>query len=335
MNNCIDIYDTTVAVWEESVDEADFRSRVFIPAQRFLARRGWNITEDPYVKNHYKSISRDRRIASNGELRAGIETSGRRFHVEIWQDAHNITHPSGGKYEFGKRSKMPYLLGLRCDIEIRKLVGFLHGKLSYEIHDRRYRGETADESIRRHTLESGHYNEGLGHAEWHGNYNRRTADGKLLEHDTTVWFYSHNGRLQRGRAFYHLNNMWWVKISRYEFTNLASFELYAEMPTDVRKKHNPKLRRHRLEQKISAAVERMDFDRAKLLKHVLFGREPLYRIWNNETSLWWRTNSCGYTDQVTQAGLYWESEAARIVQGTATLLMKPVTPSAHEVRGAA
>jgi hypothetical protein len=41
----------------------------------------------------------------------------------------------------------------------------------------------------------------------------------------------------------------------------------------------------------------------------------LYLVWSNQHSAWWRPNSCGYTKQISDAGLYSRDEAIEISRG--------------------
>lgn len=46
--------------------------------------------------------------------------------------------------------------------------------------------------------------------------------------------------------------------------------------------------------------------------------DAVWLIWSNKWNCWYRANSCGYTADVTQAGLYTREEAAKHYDGPAT-----------------
>ena len=262
----IDIYDTTVAVWEEHGDEASFRERVFLPAVACLRGRGWHVIEDPEIVAHYRVLRRYHRIGNEGELGVKLEMAGRHFEAKFWQ--FSSAHKHGGRYDFDRRENMTPLVRRRCDLEMAKLVERFRERLGYPVQDRRYLGETADQRIARDYAESWHTVPELGRPRFtNGDRDRRSADGALLEHGQTVWFYSDKGPLFRSRAFYRLNNMWWVRINARELTVRPNYQLFARQPRDLHAK-NPAIRERRIRALIEEAVQREDFLRAHMLKTV-------------------------------------------------------------------
>ena len=268
--NVIRLHDASIMLWERKVRD-DLRTRCFDPLIRFMRlNRGWRVRTDPRVNKDYPSIRMSHRLASKGELLAHLELSGRTLKVEIWQERYNITHSNGGRYEFDKRRKMPYLLGKRCDLEIDRITSFLVEQTDYDVEDRDYPGETADEHIRRAYRESCHTDPALGHPRFtNGDRDRTGGNGSLLNQEQTVWFYDHKGRLLRGQAFYHLNNMWFVKLNRMELIACSCGELYSAPPGDLRKKRNEKLRQSRLTRLMQDAAKRFDFLEAEKYRTLL------------------------------------------------------------------
>ena len=268
--NHIDLFGTTVSVWEEHVRD-DLKGRVLDPLIRFLRARGWRVKMDPQV-THLLSLRDTHKIANKGELWASLQLTGRHLKLEIWQDAHNITHPNGGRYEFDKRARMPFLLGLRCDLELNRVREFLVAMLEYPVTDRRYLKETADERIARNYRESWHTDATLGHPRYtNGDRDRTSADGVLLEQGQTVWYYDSTGRLLRGAAFYSLNNMQLVKFGRMDLRQIWCGDLYAHRGSvgDVRSKMNAKRRDARLRGLMKSSADRLDFLAADKFRRLL------------------------------------------------------------------
>jgi hypothetical protein len=262
----IDIYDTSVSVWEDAVDEASFRRRIFDPLIRFLRGRSWKVGQDPKIVKHYRSLRKWRRLASKGELCATLELTGRVIKLEMWQERYNVENPNGGRYDHQKRRRMPPMLRRRCDLETIRAVDFLKGVTGYPVADRRYLSETADERIARDIRESGHCRPALGRAEFHSDSNRRSGDGGLIEHGQSCWCRDRKGRILRGVAYYRLNNGWWMRLSKDSAIATWAHEIYLRQPQNVRVRRNDDLRASRLRSELKAAIEAEDFRRAHLLK---------------------------------------------------------------------
>lgn len=322
--NKICFRDTTVSVWEEKVDEADFRSRVFIPALIFLGRRGWKVSICPDTKRRWPSLSKNTRIAQKGELHVRIETRGRHFEIEIWQDLYNRSRSDSGRWEFDKRRRMPYLLGRRCDLEMQKLVAFLQKKTGYPVENNNPILGNADKAIQHRIKTTGHYRPELGHASFSMECNRTSADKQTLKHGQTVWTTDRKGRVIRGKAFYSLNAQWMVRTSHDDFTYRSAGELWVAAPSNLRLKRNGESRRKVLEGLLSSAIDRMDFQRADQIKNLLFGKDPLFRIWSKKHEAYYRPNACGYTSDKSAAGLYRRDEAERLTSHTDSLTIRPV-----------
>lgn len=271
MTNHVDVYDTTVSVWETVVDVKGLRGRVFLPLLRELRRRGWIVTHNPTITKNYPSLSKGHRLAWKGDLCASLELSGRHLEVLIWQERHGVTHVHGGRYEFNKIGLMPPALARRCRLEQAAVVEACVRFTGYPVRDRRHDSKaTAEARINADIQASGHFDPTLGHARWHAEHDRRSADGVLLEHGQgPIWFADAKGRILRGQAFYSLNNMWWIKVGPRETTVRACHEIYATQPPDLRRRRNDGLRQRRLLGELRDAIERLDFQRAALLTRLL------------------------------------------------------------------
>lgn len=313
-NPIISVRETSISVWEDSVDEKSMKARIMTPVINRMQARGWIITKDPDIEKNYKCLSPWRRIGIKGDLHCFISISGRHFEVEMWQEI-NTTNPNGGRYDFDKRARMPYLLGKKCDLEMQYIYDFLKSKTEYESKDARgHKKETSAQFIQRQYAESWHTVAELGRPTWHSDHSRKSADGELLEHEQIVWFIDRKGRWNRGKAYYNINNMWWVVLNKYEHTNLACFDLHVNCPGDVDKKQDHPRRRKILESLLQKALKSLDLDKAQTLKGVLYGtNNNLWRIWSNKHSAWYASEFAGYSDDVLRAGLYTESEAHKEV----------------------
>jgi hypothetical protein len=81
--------------------------------------------------------------------------------------------------------------------------------------------------------------------------------------------------------------------------------LYAKCPENPRIKRNAGLRRKRLEQELAKSVERMDFERAAVLRDVAFpGNPELFNVWHDEYQMYHCAGFCGYTRDQSKAGKF-------------------------------
>lgn len=327
----IRITDTKIGIWQDDANDPSFREEVYSELIRRLRSRRWSVKEDPQVKKHYSCLGPNNRLAAKGTLRAAIEISGRVTSIEFWGTTYPLDNPNGRRYDFDKLQRMTYLDQKRFELEKRRILAWLAGIAETQVNDRDKSHLSTDEWIQNSYDKCWHTKKELGHPDWHADYNRTSRDGELLEQGQTVWFAGRDGRLRRGRAFYNLNSMWWVKVSHYEHTNLSCGELCAQAPADLRTKRNQRKRRERLERLISQAVTASNFRRAELLQNVLFGDQEVYRIWSRKNESFYAVNSCGYCSDGLRAGRFTKEEAEAEVNRVPHILSL-VCPDGKHVR---
>lgn len=327
--------DASLAVWEEGERatngrcgladgwEQQFKREVFKRIVQALNRLGWTcaVPADK-VKQYSRSFAENFRDCSKGALRGELQIGGRRIAFDMWQGVNTPTRPDhGGKYESDKEGCMPYLLRIEMERTRRRIRDYICNVFSGYTFDEKRRSiyrrpmeQTALERIQEHYAESWHFKgedfaayaarDGCGMA-----YNRKSADGALLEHGQRVWGFDHHGRCFEGTALYNINNMWWVVTGRYSYTNVACFDLYAAYPPNPRIKRNSERRRARLESLMAAAVKAMKFERAAQLRDILNPNgEPLYLIKCKGDGLYFAPNYRGYRKDPVDAGKYTRAE---------------------------
>lgn len=326
-------HDASLHVWEDPKGtalgewERQFKKDVFLRMAQQLRRLGWK-TEVPadMVEQYGRRFAENHRYCRKGDLQGLLDLSGRHIEFQMWQDVANGENPNGGRYDFDKEKRMPYLLRLEMERTRRRLRAYLCNVFSgYEFNDTKKDGRR--EKRGPGALTAMEWVEACWATSWHfkgdtntyqiSDYNRKSADGKLIEHGQRVYFADRKGRMSTGIAYYNINNMWWVVSGKYEVNNEASFELYVDNPGDLRRKRNERLRRKRLERELAKAIKVMDFRRAEILKGVLFPKaEPLYLIWHKERGAWFAPNFSGYRNSVTDAGKYTLAELGRYAEET-------------------
>lgn len=345
--------DASLAVWEEGISaaraaggwkgekawELTFKRQAFTRIVQTLNRLGWTcVVPEHYVKQYSRSFAENRRECSKGDLKGWLDLSGRHIEFEMWQGVNTPTRPDhGGRYESNKEACMPYVLRLEMERTRRRIRDYLcniFDGYTFEPKKRSIYSKplelTAMERIQQHYAESWHFR-GVDwdkrKAEPGMAYNLESGDGQQLEHGQRVWTTDHKGRWVEGIAYYNINNMWWVWLGRYDYTNKACLDLRTTPPPNPRAKQNQRQRRNRLEGLLADAVKAMDFDRAKVLKGILWPTpEPLFHIIKN--GAYFMPNYSGYTDDPVRAGKYTKAElrpySDQIQRGT--LRAVPITP---------
>lgn len=331
--------DASLNIWEDPECrvmgdwEHQFKKEVFLRMAQQLRRLGWK-TEVPkdMVEQYSRSFAEQHRYCRKGDLQGFLDLSGRCIEFQMWQDVANGENPNGGRYDFDKEQRMPYLLLLEMKRTRNRLRNYLCNVFSgYEFNSSKRDGRsekrgpdglTAMEYVKACYESSCHFKGDTGTYEI-TDCNRKSADGQLIQHGQRVYYPDFKGRICVGNAYYNINNMWWVVSGKYGVSNEASFYLYVNNPGCLRIKRNKRLRRQQLEAKLSQAVKAMDFQRAQVFKEILFpGDEPLYLIWHKGHSAWFAPNFSGYRNSANDAGKYTREELDRYLEEND--LTKPV-----------
>jgi len=354
--------DASLSIWEEGISaarsaggwpaekawEREFKRDVFARIVQTLNRLGWVCTMppiDPHAMKHYggdiaRRSAESKRDCIKGDLQGHLDISGRCIKFEMWQDVTPPENRNGGRYDFNKEDRMPYVLRLEMERTRRRIRDYLCNVFGgYTFNDKSGSGRsakcgpmhlTALEWVAECYRTSAHFK-----GDWDAyfaanssrsmggclNSNRRSGDGNLLVHGQPIWCFDSRGRIQQGTAYYNINNMWWVALGRYDVTNKASFELYSACPENPRVKRNAGRRRKRLEVELNKAVKEMRFERAAQLRDVLFpGDQALFNVWHEEHQLYHRAGFCGYTADQSEAGKFtvdevrgWDRAPNRVV----------------------
>lgn len=323
--------DASLGVWEDPECqvqdewELKFKKDVFLRIVQQLNRLGWSVTmpaiEPDDIKRYGGAVARwsaeRHRNCIKGDLQAELSASGRCIKFEMFQNVNAPDRPDhGGRYQNNKEFHMPYLMRLEMERTRRKIRDYLCAVFSgYEFNTKNRNiylnplAKTAMESIQEHYAESCHFKGDITQYEIQ-DYNRKSANGEMLNHGQRVWFFDYRGRASTGIAYYKINSMWWVLTGRYDYTNKSSHELFTESPENIRIKRNTDLRRKRLEQELSSAIKLMNFERAAILRDIIFPKCELFVVWHKDHEAYHRAGFCGYTNNVIDAGKFTKEEVA-------------------------
>ncbi len=322
----VNLHDTSFGIWQDNANDPTFRAEIYGGLIRLLRRHGWTVGQDPQIHRRHRILSPDHRLAHRGDLRAKIRVSGRVVEMEVWAETWPIDNHNGRQYDFDKRKRMGFLDGLRLDLDRRRIIAWLETIATVTVKNRDRAelgpgGSTAMRSIERSWSESRHKDEALGRPVCRTEAYRRSGDGHLIQDGQTVWFKDRKGRICRGRAFYHINNMWFVEAGRYTLRNQACFELFCEQPDDLRRKRNGRERRKRIEAELTKAMRADAFGRADTLRRILFGEAPTFRIWSKKRDAYYGPDYSGYTSDFIAAGRYTFDEVERHVRSHEDILV--------------
>jgi hypothetical protein len=336
--------DANLIVWEEPKGqvqvmgawEKEFKRVVFTRIAQQLRRLGWECVVpaiDPrdvkaYGGNVARWAAERHRICSKGDLRGELSTSGRCIEFEMWQDVQNVSNPNGGKYDFDKEERMTYLQRLEMARTRRRIRDYLCNVFTgYAFEETRtpkigLLGVTAEEFAAHSRRTSGHYRPKLDRAEISMTSNAIARDGGTIEHGSKVWAIDYGGRIVTGTAYYSLNSNWQIVTGKYGLLSTHMGHIFTRQPDNLRIKRNLRDRRKRLEKELADAVARMDFQRAQMLKNVLFPGNPmLFNVWHEEHGLYHCSDFCGYTRDQSKAGKFtaeevrnWDRKPNRVVQ---------------------
>lgn len=277
----------TLGVWEEpSISLAygpqadqykrEFKRQVFARIVQTLNRIGWTVeAHAEHQKSYGRSFALNFRLCSKGHLRAELTLSGRHIELKFWQGLNTPTRPDyGGRYE--RIEAMPFAERLEMERTCKRITRYLCAVFTdYRVEDKRRPGPlqlTAVERIQAHYAECWHFK-----GDWADyvekrqaySYNRKSADGTQLEHGQRVWFRDYHGRWLRGTAYYNINNMWWVALDRYAYTNKACSELHTVQPAHLRRKDNRERAISTLRKLLDSAINAAEFERAALYRDQL------------------------------------------------------------------
>lgn len=328
--------DASLDVWEDAMPplsgldahkkrdawEAAFKRQVFARIIQQLNRIGWTVQKppiNPHDVKHYGGLvarwaTERHRDCSKGDLKGELRISGRTIEFNMWQSVNTPTRPDhGGRYELDKEGCMPYVLRLEMERTRRRIRDYLCNVFKgYEFKPTSdpvvgLMGVTAEEKAAHDRRTSGHYKPALDRAEISMASNAKARDGGTIVHGARVWALDCKGRVITGTAYYGLNSRWQIVTGRYGLTYAGTESIFTSPPENLRMKRNERERRRRLENELAKAVKAMDFDRAKVLKRVLWPEpEPLFHIMKGDA--YFAPNYCGYRSNQIDAGKYTKAE---------------------------
>ncbi|TEB15151.1 hypothetical protein Psfp_02327 [Pelotomaculum sp. FP] len=204
----------------------------------FMKSRGWYIEHD---KNVHKIIKKDHWYGRKGDLEFRLDRYPRGFKFEFYQNI-VFENLNGGRYDFDKFEKMPYLIKLLFINETRHMKVFLEGLGCLDNTVPVYK--LVEEKIKQHFVESCHHPQksmdefnlsDLDGQTCKESYNHTDRDKKIIRNGEIKYFRDRStGRLVRVVVYHNINNMWWAILNRYKYTKVVDFELFDLTPDDLK-----------------------------------------------------------------------------------------------------
>lgn len=311
----VSIHDWNVGLWLDSAMDDVFRNRIYRGLQSLLKREGWTIAPDASV---HRSISARYRLATKDHFHCDIHSTGCVVELKFWATSWQTQHGNGHRYDNDKMKLAPFLDRLRFELLLRRMLAYLrkHAFLTGNADEDRVpmRRPTTDQRIAAIYEKDWHKDKMLGRPVPTARWDTHSADGQMIEHEQLVYFRNRKGRLLRGRAYFKNSTRWMIRLNQHEMDYVGAHEIMIVPPADVRSRANDMVRRKRLEEEMSRAVLRLDFQRAHLLKTIIFGDEPIHMIWAKDKSAYYGIQYSGYSSDPIRAGHYTYDEAVKEVR---------------------
>lgn len=189
-----------------------------------LRERGFEIQTDQRILEMFPTLADSHWEGAKGHLKFKAEIYPAGFKLEFYQDA-VFSNPNGGYYDFDKLKKMPYLVRLNFVATRNSICKLLESK-GYTNKAKPHFKYAVDEVLFR-IRDSCHFEKGqdtIGYTP--EDYNNKDRDKKTIYNGQMKYFRGYDGRLRKGIVYHNINNMWWVIVNKFEFTNIASFNLF-------------------------------------------------------------------------------------------------------------
>jgi len=341
-------HDASLSIWEDGISDArnagghegerkwkrQFKRDVFARIVQTLNRLGWvcNLPEirPHHIKHYGGNVARwsaeSKRYCSKGDLKADLSISGRCIDLKFFQNVNAPDRPDHeGRYQSDKEKHMPYLLRLEMERTRRKVLNYLsHVFTDYTLGRQKIASPNPDPLVYFNDAWDGEYEKRRGTHRFNrgtdgwpsdkelASWSRKDKDGAILNHGDVRCMRDRKGRLLRGSVYGGINGMWMLVYGpdQRDHTHANAGEFFTYRPGETpRKVVDQRLRRKRLENELSKAVTGMKFERAAVLRDILFPNNPaLFVVWHKGHQAFHKTGFSGYTSDLTQAGRFTADE---------------------------
>lgn len=285
-------HDASLAVWEEGLNpgmswderkawERQFKRDVFARIVQTLNRLGWAVGPQTYIFTGNNS-----RYCRKGDLQADVRMCGRHIELDFFQSVNAPDRPEhDGHYQSYKELHMPYVLRLEMERTRQRICNYLCNVFtSYAFEPPKISSANPDplayfndswdseHEKRRGTHRFKRGDDGWPSREELSSWNRKDKDGTELSHGDVRWLRDRKGRLLSGRVYGGINGMWMFVYGpdRRDYTHEPAGRFFTYSPGMPRKLIDEEVRRKRLDGELQKAIAAMDFERAAVLRDILF-----------------------------------------------------------------
>lgn len=197
-----------------------------------LADEGFKVEQDAEV---HRIIRRDYWRGRRGDLEFYAHKFPAGFEIEFFQNI-NFDNPNGGRYDFDKLEKMPYLIRLQYVLYMRKITEKL--KTLTEVKDTTPPPvKTAEEKVKRDLAYGWRFFPDMNFdlqtdvREAESYYGLDKNKKQIHNGDMKYFRNSWNGYIMRGRVYYCANMNYWVILNKREAVIKANHELFDAFPS--------------------------------------------------------------------------------------------------------
>lgn len=263
-------YDADLGLWLDDPRDPMVR-KARDAVVRLLRARGWSIGLDPHTLKHFRAISKDHHRGKHpGGLEVKIGASGRHLEIKFFQNVANVENRSGGEYDFDRWQRMPYLIRLRYEAEVRAIARAI-ADLGLPDLVRVRRQITRVERILDDRVDSchGRYWERDGAA-----YNVRSADGGTMI-EGAVGYVRQGGRWVKGTIMIGLNNCHALALPDGRTAFAPNHDTRLTPPERLQgRQFDAEFVESRLRRLKEAAIKAEQFERAAVLRDLLAIHHP-------------------------------------------------------------
>jgi len=265
--------------------ERQFKIDVFARIVQQLNRMGWVCAVPADLIERYGlNFARRDRYCRKGDLHAHLSVGGRHIELNIWQELHNVSNPNGGRYDYDKEHRMPYLLRLQMEHTRRRIRDYLVNIFDgYAFAPPKISSPNPDALAyfnaqwdSEHDTRRGSHRFERGADGWPSyaalsSWDRRDADGIPLRHGDVRCMRDSHGRLRRGRVYGGINGQWFMVYGpgARDYSHHSARSFFSHAPGMPRKQVTEQCRARRLESELERAVKARNYERAAVLRDVM------------------------------------------------------------------
>lgn len=276
-------YDTSLIAYIDIPHRDDGEKRHRELAYRtieLMRANGFHIELDPDVLKRHRCISRNYLTGRRGELKVRVEICSMSVIFEFWQDL-VVTNRNGGRFDFGKRNRMPYLVGAAFECVSCKILASWEREGMERVEapssanpDPLAYFDATWSSPR--DLRAGRNRFERREDGWPADreidcWDRSDADGNRLEHGAVRYFRTRNGCLARAVVFGGINSRW-LAVSgpgSKDFTHLSHYELFSLRPDLPRRDKGVSRRECGLRRQLKKCLDAGETARAEIISRLL------------------------------------------------------------------